>query len=132
MPLSKVRRPTKANCRANVSKNISTLMSEGREQKQAVAIALNVARKAGCRSYKKGHASGRHVSEPKELVATYDDVENNMRAYVYRLANGRYGASLEDGDSGEFVTHVTAPTEAMAIEKAEIWVGRRRPARKVR
>ena len=69
MPLSKVRKPTKGNCRANISKNIRTLKDEGRPQGQAVAIALSVAKKAGCRvgkkkvaSKKSGHASG--ISAP--------------------------------------------------------------------
>ena len=66
MPLKKIRRPaTKEKCRKNISKNISFLMEEGRPQKQAVAIALSVARKAGCRipdtrgSARKGRAGGK-------------------------------------------------------------------------
>lgn len=48
MPLSKVRKPTKSNCRANMSRNIKLLMDEGRPQPQAVAIAYKKAREGGC------------------------------------------------------------------------------------
>jgi hypothetical protein len=49
MPLSKVRRPTKQNCRANMSRNIKLLIDEGKPQRQAVAIAYKMAREGGCR-----------------------------------------------------------------------------------
>lgn len=65
MPLSKVRKPTKKNCRANVSKNISRLLDEGREQKQAVAIALDVARRAGCKV-----GRSRSTAKPKKASAS--------------------------------------------------------------
>lgn len=65
MPLSKVRKPTKKNCRANVSKNISRLLDEGREQKQAVAIALDVARRAGCKV-----GGSRSTAKPKKATAS--------------------------------------------------------------
>lgn len=65
MPLSKVRKPTKKNCRANVSKNISRLLDEGREQKQAVAIALDVDRRAGCKV-----GGSRSTAKPKKATAS--------------------------------------------------------------
>lgn len=43
MPLSK------GKSKASISKNIKTEMEHGKPQKQAVAIALNVARKAGAK-----------------------------------------------------------------------------------
>lgn len=61
MPLRKIRRPaTKDKCRKVVSDNIRFLMEEGRPQKQAIAIALSVARKSGCRipDTRKGRAGG--------------------------------------------------------------------------
>jgi len=39
----------KGKSKAAVSKNISTLRKEGRPQKQAIAIALDVARKSGAK-----------------------------------------------------------------------------------
>lgn len=65
MPLKKTRKPkTKARCRADVSTNIGTLMAEGYPQKQAVAIALSTARKAGCRlPDTRGRAAGRAMSD---------------------------------------------------------------------
>jgi hypothetical protein len=47
MPLSK------GKSREAISKNIKTEMKEGKSQKQAVAIALNEARKAGAKIPKK-------------------------------------------------------------------------------
>ncbi|WP_156967177.1 DUF6496 domain-containing protein [Paraburkholderia ferrariae] len=47
MPLSK------GKSREAISKNIKTGMKEGKSQKQAVAIALNEARKAGAKIPKK-------------------------------------------------------------------------------
>lgn len=47
MPLSK------GTSRESVSKNIKTEMKHGKPQKQAVAIALNQARKSGARIPKK-------------------------------------------------------------------------------
>ena len=44
----------KGYSRKTVSKNIKTEMSHGKPQKQAVAIALNVARKAKKGTKKKG------------------------------------------------------------------------------
>lgn len=84
MPLSKVRKPTKSHCRDNVSKNIKTLMDEGRPQPQAVAIALSVARKAGCRVRKQklaGHASGATVARGY-VRALHDNTEAFMRGDV--------------------------------------------------
>lgn len=43
----------KSKSKKAVSKNIETEMNEGKPQKQAVAIALNVARKAGAKIPKK-------------------------------------------------------------------------------
>lgn len=55
--------PLSRSCkRTAVSKNIKTLMKEGRPQKQAVAIALSTARKSGCavkKAPKKGGKAGR-------------------------------------------------------------------------
>lgn len=48
MPLKKGR------SRAAVSQNIKTEMAAGKPQKQAVAIALNTARRAGAKIPKKG------------------------------------------------------------------------------
>jgi hypothetical protein len=69
MPLKKIGRPaTKVKCRKNVSENISFLMREGRPQKQAVAIALSVARKAGCRlPDTRGRAGGEDLSRADAL-----------------------------------------------------------------
>ena len=39
------------NCRALVSRKIRKLRREGKSQKHAVAIALNIARKKGCSRY---------------------------------------------------------------------------------
>lgn len=76
MPLKKIRRPaTKAKCRKNVSENISFLMrEEGRPQKQAVAIALSTARKAGCRikDTRTGRAGGE--TSPLLIVPTYGGI----------------------------------------------------------
>lgn len=47
MPLSK------GKSQKNISKNIETEMNAGKPQKQAVAIALNVARKSGGKIPKK-------------------------------------------------------------------------------
>ncbi len=44
----------KGKSKKAVSKNIRTEMEHGKPQKQAVAIALNVARKAGAKIPKKG------------------------------------------------------------------------------
>jgi hypothetical protein len=43
----------KSGSKKNISKNIETEMHEGKPQKQAVAIALNTARKAGKKIPKK-------------------------------------------------------------------------------
>ena len=43
----------KSKSKSSVSKNIKTEMNAGKPQKQAVAIALNVARKAGAHIPKK-------------------------------------------------------------------------------
>lgn len=43
----------KGKSRKTVSKNISMLVHEGRPQKQAVAIALNTARRSGAKIPKK-------------------------------------------------------------------------------
>lgn len=45
---------TKGKSQADISKNIATEKSAGKPQKQAVAIALNVARKSGAKIPKKG------------------------------------------------------------------------------
>jgi len=47
MPLSK------GKSKESISKNISELAHSGREKKQAIAIALNVARKSGAKIPKK-------------------------------------------------------------------------------
>lgn len=47
MPLAK------GKSKATISKNISELRHSGREEKQAVAIALNTARKSGAKIPKK-------------------------------------------------------------------------------
>lgn len=75
MPLKKIRRPaTKAKCRKNVSENISFLMrEEGRPQKQAVAIALSTARKAGCR-IKDTRAGRSNGSAPSDVLARADEL----------------------------------------------------------
>jgi len=39
----------KGKSKKSISKNIKTEMNEGKSQKQSVAIALNIARKAGAR-----------------------------------------------------------------------------------
>jgi hypothetical protein len=44
----------KGGSRADVSENIKTEMAAGKPQKQAVAIALNTARKSGARIPRKG------------------------------------------------------------------------------
>lgn len=44
----------KGKSKEAVSKNIKTEMAAGHPQKQAVAIALNTARKAGAQTPKKG------------------------------------------------------------------------------
>ena len=49
MPLSKGR------TREAISKNVKTEMKQGKSQKQAVAIALNQARKSGAKIPKKNH-----------------------------------------------------------------------------
>ncbi len=43
----------KSKSKKAIGKNIKTEMEEGKPQKQAVAIALNVARKAGSKMKKK-------------------------------------------------------------------------------
>lgn len=48
MPLSK------GKSKKSISKNIKTEMAAGKPQKQAVAIALNTARKAGSKLPKRG------------------------------------------------------------------------------
>ena len=48
MPLSK------GKSKKSISQNIKTEMSAGKPQKQAVAIALNTARKAGAKLPKRG------------------------------------------------------------------------------
>lgn len=54
MPLSK------GKSKAAVSKNIKTEMAAGKPQKQAVAIALNTARKAGAKIPKRGARTAAH------------------------------------------------------------------------
>jgi hypothetical protein len=44
----------KGKSKKNISSNIRTEMEAGKPQKQAVAIALNVARKAGAHIKKRG------------------------------------------------------------------------------
>ena len=88
-----------------------------------VAIAAGAVYSAAMSNRKPlpGRAHG-SKSAPREHVAMYDNVEDQMRAHVYRLSNGKYGASLEDLDSGEFVTHVTGP-EGVVTARARRWVG---------
>jgi hypothetical protein len=44
----------KGKSKETISENISTEVSEGKPQKQAIAIALNTARKSGAKIPKKG------------------------------------------------------------------------------
>lgn len=84
MPLSKVRRPTKANCRANVSKNIRKLKAEGRPLAQSVAIALSVAKKGGCKVGKKpGSRAGRAAGRAAGVRAYATTARNSPRMRRY-------------------------------------------------
>jgi type III secretion system FlhB-like substrate exporter len=53
----------KGKSRAAVSKNIKTEMAAGKGQKQAVAIALNVARKAGPKLTARGERTAKHKAK---------------------------------------------------------------------
>lgn len=62
-----------------ISGNIAKLMEEGRERKQAVAIAYEHARKQGCDVYAQISASGelqRRVYEPGEAVLVNVQLEH--------------------------------------------------------
>jgi hypothetical protein len=53
----------KGASKATISKNISELVKSGRPQKQAVAAALNQARKSGAKIPKPKNGSGRSLRD---------------------------------------------------------------------
>lgn len=55
----------KSKSKKAVSQNIKTEMSAGKPQKQAVAIALNTARKSGAKIPMKGHKHGKNCKTCK-------------------------------------------------------------------
>lgn len=115
MPLPKLRKPrSKQRCRAHVSDTISTLMHEDRPQDQAVAIALEHARRQGCRiPDTRGRAAGRKKKSPtredalaerlkahkrhNEVVARIDDIRTLHDGY-----EGRFAGELGDLESEEY------------------------------
>lgn len=70
MPLSK------GKSKKAISENISTEMHEGRPQKQAVAIALNEARKSGAKIPRKGKAKAKPKVKAKIKVKKFTKGES--------------------------------------------------------
>jgi len=128
MPLKKIRRPaTKAKCRKNISKNISFLMEEGRPQKQAVAIALATARKAGCRikDTRSGRAGGKSDAlfigiYPSGIV--YADRRKERGGDYTRVAFLPYNnlvLAVEKGADPELVAEARAHADTLIAQRGE-------------
>ena len=86
-----------------ISANISTLMSEGRSQDQAVAISLEVARKAWRRVHPRGkyppHLSGvrkpsRHRRKKKMSPSAYLDRIGYTLVYGYGYSTGEASSAI--------------------------------------
>lgn len=117
MPLSKVRRATKKNCRANMSRNIKLLMDEGRPQAQAIAIAYKKAREGGCRL---PDTRGKRASKRGMAFGTADKIA--QYAPVFRWPDRLTKNIVEVIDGPRYVGTVVAVASATGPTKYKVRV----------
>jgi hypothetical protein len=102
--------PLSRGCsRASVSKNIRTLVHEGRPQRQAVAIALNQARRSGCDVPSQKNAKDpipnppivKYAPKTQKIVSDKDKLQDR-HGDIWIIIEGTEGTILEDSNGERY------------------------------